>query len=52
MWRGTEDNANTSMLLNKTFKIVNALNRDTHNFTVEFNLKLDFNMKLCVRIST
>lgn len=40
------------MLLNKTFKIVYASNRDTQAFTVEFNLKPDFNMKLYLGIST
>lgn len=39
------------MVLNKTFKIVHALSRDTHDFTIEFNLKPDFNMKLYLRIS-
>lgn len=40
------------MLLNEAFKIVNASSRDTCDFTVEFNLKLDFNMKLGLGIST
>lgn len=39
------------MLLNKTFKSVSASNHDTHDFTVEFNLKPDFNIKLCLGIS-
>lgn len=40
------------MLLDKAFKIFRALNYDTHDFMIEFNLKPDFNMKLCLRIST
>lgn len=32
------------MLHNLLVKIVNALNHGTHDFTVEFNLELDFSM--------
>lgn len=34
------------MLLHKTSKTVSALNHGSHDFTVEFNLKLVFNMEL------